>query len=49
MPIVVRNGMFATERPSNAMMTVIPANSTAEPAVATARAVDSSGSTPDFS
>ena len=43
-PIVVRNGMLATLSPSSAMITVIAANTTAEPAVATARAADSSGS-----
>ena len=34
MPITVRNGMFATASPQSAMITVVPANTTAEPAVA---------------
>ncbi len=42
-PIVVRNGMFAMARPTSAMMTVSPAKTTADPEVATDRAVDSSG------
>ena len=46
MPMIDRNGMPATERPTSAIITVIPANTTAEPAVATARATDSSGSIP---
>ena len=48
-PMIVRNGMPATARPSSAMITVIAANTTAEPEVATARAADSSGSMPCFS
>ena len=47
-PMTVRKGMPATERPSSAMITVIAANTTAEPDVATARAADSSGSRPCF-
>ena len=46
MPIVVRNGMFASDSPMSAMSTVTPAKTTAEPAVPVARAADSSGSTP---
>lgn len=46
MPIVVRNGMFAKPRPMSAMSTVMPANTTADPAVPVARAADSSGSIP---
>ena len=46
MPIVVRNGMFANERPIRAMSTVTPANTTADPAVPLARAADSSGAMP---
>ncbi len=38
--------MPATNRPTRAIITVSPANTTAEPAVARARAVDSSGSIP---
>ena len=45
-PIVVRNGMPAKERPMRAMSTVTPAKTTAEPAVPVARAADSSGSMP---
>ncbi|CPU66567.1 Uncharacterised protein [Mycobacteroides abscessus] len=41
-PMTVRNGMPATPRPTSAIMTVRPAKMTAEPAVATARAVASS-------
>lgn len=46
MPIVVRNGMPAKPSPIKAMSTVIPAKTTADPAVPTARDADSSGSTP---
>ena len=35
-PMVVRNGMPATDRPDSAIITVSPAKTTAEPAVATA-------------
>ena len=45
-PIVVRNGMPATASPLRAIITVRPANTTAEPAVATASATDSSASIP---
>ncbi|CAH0151096.1 hypothetical protein SRABI128_00545 [Microbacterium sp. Bi128] len=45
-PIVVRNGMPAKLRPMSAMSTVMPANTTADPAVPVARAADSSGSIP---
>lgn len=45
-PIVVRNGMPATARPSKAITTVSPAKITADPAVAVARATDSSTSSP---
>ena len=45
-PIVVRKGMPATARPLRAIITVRPANTTAEPAVATASATDSSASIP---
>ena len=46
MPMVVRNGMPATDRPTSAIITVSPAKTTADPAVARARAADSSGSIP---
>ena len=46
MPMVVRNGMLANERPISAISTVTPAKTTAEPAVPVARAADSSGATP---
>lgn len=49
MPITVRNGMLATLRPSSAMNTVNPANTTADPDVPTARPADSSGSRPSRS
>ena len=48
-PIVVRNGIPATLSPTSAMMTVTAANTTADPAVATERAADSSGAMPRFS
>ena len=48
-PIVVRKGMPATARPQRAIITVIPAKTTADPDVATARATDSSGSIPSRS
>ena len=45
-PITPRKGMLARVRPISAMQTVRPAKTTAEPAVATACATDSSGSIP---
>ena len=45
-PMVERNGMPTTKSPSRAMITVMPANTTAPPAVATDCAADSSGSIP---
>jgi hypothetical protein len=48
-PIVVRNGIPATVRPSRAITTVSPAKITADPAVAVARAIDSSTSRPSAS
>ncbi len=36
-PIFVRIGMFTTDRPARAMITVSPAKTTAEPAVPVAR------------
>jgi hypothetical protein len=45
-PITVRNGMSTTARPASAMTTVTPANTTAEPAVPTARAAASCGTRP---
>ncbi len=45
-PIVVRNGIPAKPRPISAMSTVMPAKTTADPAVPVARAADSSGSVP---
>ena len=45
-PIVVRKGMPATASPLRAIITVRPANTTADPAVATASATDSSASIP---
>ena len=47
-PMVVRNGICATLSPTSAMMTVIAANTTADPAVAIDRAADSSGGMPCF-
>ena len=41
-PITVRNGMLATASPQSAMITVVPANTTADPAVAEDWARDSS-------
>ncbi len=41
-PMIVTAGMPAMARPMMAMTTVVPANSTAAPDVATARAADSS-------
>ena len=46
MPMIVRNGMRVTASPTSATITVRPANTTAEPAVATERAAASSGSIP---
>ena len=48
-PIWPRNGMPTTVSPASAMMTVSPANTTAEPAVPTARPAASSGSRPRLS
>ncbi len=45
-PITVRNGTPATASPASAATTVSPANTTALPAVALARAAASSGSRP---
>ena len=45
-PMIVRKGMPVTDKPTRAIITVIPAKSTAEPDVAMARPVDSSGTTP---
>ncbi len=45
-PMTERNGMPTTSSPSRAMITVTPANTTALPAVPTAIAADSSGSSP---
>ena len=46
MPITVRNGMLTTSRPTSAMTTVAPANTTALPAVAVACAAASRPSMP---
>jgi len=46
MPMIVRNGRPATASPTRATITVRPAKTTAEPAVAVARAADSSVSMP---
>ena len=46
MPMVVRNGMPAKLRPMRAISTVMPAKTTADPAVPVARAADSSGDIP---
>ncbi|CAM5553226.1 hypothetical protein SGLAM104S_03167 [Streptomyces glaucescens] len=45
-PITVRKGMRTTASPTSAMITVVPANTTALPAVPTARPADSRGSMP---
>ena len=45
-PMTVRKGMLAMARPMRAMRTVVPANTTADPDVATARAADSCTSKP---
>lgn len=41
MPITVRNGSRATARPSSAMITVVPAKTTDDPAVAVVTAIES--------
>ena len=46
MPITVRKGMFATASPSSAMITVVPAKTTAEPAVANDCAIASATGSP---
>ena len=46
MPMTVRNGMPARERPRRAIITVSPAKTTADPAVAVARPAASWGSRP---
>ncbi len=48
-PITVSTGIFATDRPARAMITVVPANTTALPAVARARLMDSTTSRPSAS
>ncbi len=48
-PIWVRNGMPTTDSPARAIMTVRPANTTADPAVPTARPAASRGSRPRVS
>ena len=45
-PIVVTSGMLATASDTSAIVTVLPANATAPPDVATARASDSRTSRP---
>ncbi len=45
-PMTVSTGMPATVRPVSAMTTVAPANTTALPAVARARDIDSAGECP---
>ena len=45
-PITVSTGMFATESPASAITTVAPANTTALPAVARARDIDSVATVP---
>jgi len=45
-PMIVRKGSPATAMPASAMTFVVPANTTAEPAVPVARATDSSSSIP---
>ena len=45
-PMTVRKGMRATDKPHRARMTVVPAKTTADPEVATARPAASSGATP---
>ena len=45
-PITDRNGIWATDSPQRAMITVVPAKTTAEPAVAEAWAIDSSTACP---
>ena len=48
-PMTVRKGILAMDRPMRAMTTVAPAKTTAEPEVATARAADSCTSAPSRS
>jgi hypothetical protein len=45
-PMTVRNGIPTTVRPARAMTTVVPANTTALPAVAAAAPTASSGGFP---
>jgi hypothetical protein len=45
-PIMVTSGMFATASDTRAIVTVLPANTTAPPEVAAARAIDSRISRP---
>jgi hypothetical protein len=45
-PMTVRNGIPTTVRPASAMRTVVPANTTALPAVAAATPTASSGGFP---
>jgi len=45
-PMIVRNGSCATAMPASAITFVTPAKTTAEPAVAVARATDSSSAIP---
>ena len=45
-PITVSTGMWAMVRPVNAITTVVPANTTALPAVDSARDIDSVGEFP---
>ena len=47
-PIVVTSGIPATVSETSAIVTVPPANVTAPPEVATARAIDSPSSRPSF-
>ena len=47
-PIVVTSGMPATASDTSAIVTVPPANDTAPPEVAAARAIDSRSSRPSF-
>lgn len=44
--MVVTSGILATASDTSAMVTVLPANTTAPPEVATARAIDSRSSRP---
>ena len=45
-PITLRNGIWATASPQSAMITVVPAKTTADPAVAEAWAIDSGDTHP---